>query len=358
MRYKNRQSTIQGTAIFMALLIIAIVATIAVLLMRIQQINIRRTQMLVTSEQAYLYAQGVVDWAKVQLAQDLQNPLPNSAWPIIMRPTNIPGDQGKVAAILQDAEGLFNLNNFSDTQTTTTSSTQTTAAATAAASAQQANTNENAEATENSDQDTPTTTGTQTTSPHTTGSSASAGSAVHIEKNRAVLNNLLDALNVEVTAEQKQNVVNGLIAWTSAGDPSMSVLDTYDQQYSRLNPPYRSPHAPMVGVSELRTVQGMTPQLYNALLPFIVALPETTSINTNRAPPLILQAMGLNKDSQNASASATGQTSTSSKYFLLRADVYLQDQHLVLFTLLFRKVNEQNPRMPQISMLWQSFGTM
>lgn len=342
MQSQTWRTKMQGTAIFMALLIIAIVATITVLLMRMQQMNIRRTQMLMTSEQSYLYAQGVVDWAKVQLQEDIQNPQANNTtWPIVMRPTNLPDGQGKVTAILQDAEGLFNINNFatqhkSDASTTAATSANTTTAATTTAGQPAA-----------------------TEAQSTTASSSSANSAVDTEKTRLIFNNLLEAIHIDLSPDQKQSLMGGLQAWTTAINPKINnTLDPYDQQYSRLNPPYRSPHSPMVSVSELRLIQGMTSQIYNALLPYIVALPENTQVNTKHAPSLLLQALGMNGDSQNASAQASGQTNNASKYFLLRADVFFGDQHMVLYSLLIRNLNQQNPKLTKVNMLWQSFGTV
>src|SRR5437867_4115623 len=105
----------QGTAIFMALLIVAIVSSLAIFLMRTQQIDIRRTQMMLTSEEAYLYAQGVTDWAITTLQTEIMNPKATTSWPLVLPPTPIANGQGKIAGTLFDAEGLFNLNNLAET---------------------------------------------------------------------------------------------------------------------------------------------------------------------------------------------------------------------------------------------------
>lgn len=336
--------SIQGTAIFMALLIIAIVATITVLLMRSQQIDIRRTQMLVTSEQAYLYAQGVIDWAKVQLFQDLQNPFPNDAWPIVMKPTDLPNGDGKIAAVLQDAEGLFNINNFLQ------KNQKQNASNTAAAAANANSANNTSANTATSESNTSTQQNSSTSETNTSSSSAS-----NAMQTKLLFTGLLSALNIQTTPEQ-ENMFGAINAWINSTNIVAGTMDQYDQEYSRANPPYRSPHSLMVSVSELRTVQGITPEIYNAISPYIVALPEQTSINTNHAPKIILQAMGRNADNQQSQTTSQGKS--SSKYFLLRADVYLQDQHLVLYTLLLREINPQNTNLPKIRMLWQSFGTV
>lgn len=352
MAHRSMSKKIQGTAIFMALLMIAIVAATTVLIMRTQQIDIRRTQMMLTAEQAYLYGQGIIDWAKATLIADLQNPQANNTvWPIVMPPTDLPDGQGKIAGILQDAQGLININNF-------------------------ANINQSTPASQSPQTTTPTA-GPNTTPPQTqpaanlaniantinkptmTSGSSSTTTSNYSQQTQMALSNLLGILGVQITPAQVKNLINAISGWENRSNPSPLIsMDAYDEQYSRANPPYRSPHAPMVGTSELRIVQGVTPNIYNALAPYLVALPINTSINTIHSPPQILQALGLNAQSQQQTSSASGPPGqNASQFFLLRADVFIQDQHVVLYALLQRQANPKAQQLPTISILWQSFGT-
>ncbi|MGI9286223.1 MAG: general secretion pathway protein GspK, partial [Pseudomonadales bacterium] len=65
-----------------------------------------------------------------------------------------------------------------------------------------------------------------------------------------------------------------------------------DDYYADLDIPYRAGNRPMLSASELRLVKGMTPELYQALLPHIVALPPGTAININTATVNVLRSMG------------------------------------------------------------------
>jgi general secretion pathway protein K len=47
---------------------------------------------------------------------------------------------------------------------------------------------------------------------------------------------------------------------------------------------------PMISVTELRGVNGVTESIYQRLAPFVSALPVGTPINLNSAPPVVLQA--------------------------------------------------------------------
>ncbi|GEM_PF-2871200 len=294
----------QGTAIFMALLIVAIVTSITVFIMRSQQIDIHRTEMMLTSDQAYLYTQGVIGWAKGAIQVNVQQRTPTHAapsWPLILPPTAIANGEGTIAGSLQDAEGLINLNNFAATLPTTNS----------------------------------------TNNPLPGNDTAT------------VLLKLLTILHMPVSQAQGQQLIQAITAWVSnPAKPGATYTDSYDAQYRQAIPPYQSPHAFMVSASELRMVSGITPQLYNALLPYITALPDQTSLNHQHAPLPIQQALGQQ------SSQGSQPTQSTNHYFLLRTDVYLRDQHLIVYTLLQTLGGSKPGQPPLITTLWQSFGTV
>lgn len=65
-----------------------------------------------------------------------------------------------------------------------------------------------------------------------------------------------------------------------------------DDVYLLLDPPYRAANHALVDVSELRLLQGFTPEVVAALLPHVTALPDiNTPINVNTATPAVLQAL-------------------------------------------------------------------
>jgi general secretion pathway protein K len=319
----------KGAAIFMALLIIAIVVTIAMALIRFQQFSIRQTQMMMTSQQSYLYAQGVEDWAIGALLEESQHPNTIKAWPLILPPTQIANRQGSISGILQDGQGLFNLNNFTALQ--------------------------------NNNKTTPNTAKSPLSQPQlfksgfltTYKETISMGTTTTITPFLA----LLKALNIQLSPEQQKNLINAITDWVSPSSNSSS--NVFDQHYRNLNPPYRSPHAPMASVSELRTVMGITPSIYNRLLPYIVALPNSTTLNVQNAPPLLQQALSSKTNGQETTQKNLSTLANLSPYYLLRTDVYLEDQHLILYTLIERNTNAETIKNTGqlFNIKWRSFGT-
>ncbi len=69
---------------------------------------------------------------------------------------------------------------------------------------------------------------------------------------------------------------------------SDSSLEHY---YAELPTPTRPAHRLLAHVSELKLVKGMTPAIYNALLPYIIALPQVTSINPETASAPVIASV-------------------------------------------------------------------
>lgn len=107
---------IRGSALIMALLIVALVALISTALMLRQQIDIYRTTQMISSEQAYMYAlnmqQQAIAFLTHQYATEQKSHTPSTRWPQTLTPESIPG--GKVSAIIWDAQGRYNINNLQD----------------------------------------------------------------------------------------------------------------------------------------------------------------------------------------------------------------------------------------------------
>jgi general secretion pathway protein K len=87
-------------------------------------------------------------------------------------------------------------------------------------------------------------------------------------------------------------LVPALVDWI---DPNINTTfpgGAEDDAYLLLDPPYRAANRPLADISELRLVQGFTPEVVAALLPHVTALPDdTTAINVNTATPEVLQAL-------------------------------------------------------------------
>ncbi len=85
-------------------------------------------------------------------------------------------------------------------------------------------------------------------------------------------------------------LVNVLIDWIDDDiDPSFPGAE--DDTYLLKSPPYRTANTRMADISELRLVEGYTPEVVAALLPHVCALPEETTINVNTATDAVLAAL-------------------------------------------------------------------
>ncbi|MDR3478884.1 MAG: type II secretion system minor pseudopilin GspK [Gammaproteobacteria bacterium] len=176
----------------------------------------------------------------------------------------------------------------------------------------------------------------------------------------------LDAINKIVVATRDWVLPN-----------NVTELESY---YQKQVPAYRAPHRPMVSISELRLVRGMTSTLYNHLLPYVTALPVMTLINVNNTSVPVLMSLSatltkesataiLNHFKQNPAITVQDfqnfdtvknnpipatQITVTSAYFLVKTNVTVGQQQTVIYTLLAR-VSKGNQ--PAITVLWQTKGT-
>ncbi|HQU14849.1 MAG: hypothetical protein B7Z66_03540 [Chromatiales bacterium 21-64-14] len=105
------------------------------------------------------------------------------------------------------------------------------------------------------------------------------------------------------------DLVQSVLDWI---DPDMQARfpgGAEDDYYLRLSPPYRAANQAMTSPTELILVAGYTPKIYQALAPFITALPGHTPINVNTAPALVLAMLvpGLSADDAKALVQARAQ---------------------------------------------------
>jgi general secretion pathway protein K len=82
-----------------------------------------------------------------------------------------------------------------------------------------------------------------------------------------------------------------LLDWIDADINTTFPGGAEDEAYLLMDPPYRAANRPLADISELRLVQGFTPEVMVALLPHVTALPADTAINVNTATPEVLQAL-------------------------------------------------------------------
>jgi general secretion pathway protein K len=279
----------------------------------------RRTTLLLRNTQAEFYAQGSIFWAEEALRANVerQKGKPNTLVDLIPIKSPVNEVNGyKIVSTIYDMQSRFNLNNLQKPEV------------------------------------------------------------------QADFKRLLQAVEPRITEQNAQEIALAVTDWVT---PAQAQTDN-SKYYLNLSPPYRAPHELMVSASELQLVKGMTPTLYHALQPYITALPKETLINAQTAPSPVLVTLAPTVTltvaktieqlrmqnpivSPEAFASldimknhhiSAEKITTTSNYFLLETDVTIENQHVLLYTLLERTTNandgKTNEGKAAFNILWQSKG--
>ncbi len=102
-----------GVALITALLIVALATAAGVAIATRQHVDIRRSENLLTTDQALLYARGGEAWAMAILARDRKdNDIDHLGEDWAKRVPPLPVDGGSVSGYIEDMQGRFNLNNL------------------------------------------------------------------------------------------------------------------------------------------------------------------------------------------------------------------------------------------------------
>lgn len=230
-----------GVALITALLVVAIATVAAVSMIWRQQIEFRRTQNLLRSDQAELHALGVEAWARGVLsrrpANNAQGPKIDSlsdAWAKALPPTNIPG--GQISGRVEDMQARFNINNLY-------------------------------------------------LEPN-----ADLGARTRRQYALAYFRRLLRTLRLD------EHVVPAIIDWMDADNQLTSPDGAEDYEYLGTTPSYRVANGRMTSITELRLVKGITEPIYEELAPYLCALPRATTINVNTASAPVLESLAVGID--------------------------------------------------------------
>ncbi len=103
----------KGVAAITAILVLAIAATAATTIAANYQLDMRRTENMINSSQAWAYAKGAEQWTQAILARDLENSSYDGLdedWAIELPPFELPG--GYIIGKIEDAQGKINLNSL------------------------------------------------------------------------------------------------------------------------------------------------------------------------------------------------------------------------------------------------------
>ena len=156
-------------------------------------------------------------------------------------------------------------------------------------------------------------------------------------------------------------------------DANPSPEGAEDDYYFSREPSHRVPNRPMASVSELRAVANVTPEIYQALAPWVTVWPQTpTTLNIHTAPAVLLRTINADKNLtplsetdgqslaeyreangftdideflesavfgaiQEQMAQTRALLGQSSRYFLLEAEVKVADRNMRLYSVLERR---------------------
>lgn len=189
---------------------------------------------------------------------------------------------------------------------------------------------------------------------------------------------LLQAAVPTMNQTEAATIADATANWVSSST-ALSNANQYLEIYRKMQPPYQAAYMRMVSPSEFRLVAHVTPEIYQKLFPYIIALPIATQININTASaPIIMSlAKGISATeadtfiaarlsigftnftelAQNSSYQKmhirSSKVTLSSQYFLAVATASTNDQRLVLYSLISR---QRIKHVWQTSVLWQTEG--
>lgn len=193
------------------------------------------------------------------------------------------------------------------------------------------------------------------------------------KKYKVVFLRLLEKKLPKLRPEQRQLIVDATSSWVHEYQPGKG-QEKWMEQYLLLKPPYLPSCQPMQSVSELRLISGLGEKNYQALLPFITALPETTPFNLNTMPQSLLAILGNGVSDEQAMEIIRmrgdrgfknlndankvliklhippEQITLESTYFLSVASVSLENLNLEVYVLLKRAKTNTQSDAPQFSM--------
>lgn len=292
----------RGVAVIVALVVLAISASLATSMLWDRNLDLRRTANILHLDQAREYALGAEAWSEQILARDAQHSRTDALgeqWATQL--PALPVEGGAITGRIEDMQGRFNLNNL------------------AAAAAG-------------------------------TGTAPRTGAQPALQQFRRLL----------VLLQINPDIASAVADWVDADSTPQLSGGAEDPYYAALDVPYLAANQPMASVSELLLVKGVTYTDYRRLLPYVTALPVTggaTPININTAPwPVIASlADGISAaEAQSIVASrgpngfqslppalatvrgAAAAAQFSSQFFRLTANVEIGSSRLTLYSLLER----------------------
>lgn len=245
----------RGVAVITAMLVVTIATVLAVELAWDTALDLRRTESLLSWDQARLYGYGAEAFASALLEDQLQDQ--SGDQDVYSREDDARAcqgfafeidDQGGMTGGVCDLQGRFNLNNLV--------------------------------------------------------TAAGKRDGLVVRQFRRLLE-AISAVDEEIDIDPATAdvIVESAADWIDP-DTTADYSGAEDDTYTSELPPYRAANFWFTSVSELRAVRGVTPEIYRAIAPYLAALPvvngQHTLVNVNTASVPVLMSLGDDITLQNA----------------------------------------------------------
>lgn len=249
----------RGTVLITVVLIAAFVIVLVVESIKTVKYQKQLSNNLIYRDQAYSYLMGMEELAKILLkrafeATDEDVVHLNQPW--AQDDITFPIDGGMMTATIRDMQSCFNLNSVTKPgqQETPTSGADNSGGGRTGGGLQPVSPNP---------------------APNPTGQGATTPG---LDSFTEIISN-----TVENTEIQPDELAIGLQDWIDEDIEPFDHRGAEDDYYLVMDPPYRTPNAPIAHISELITVKGFSAKMVNQLKPYICVLPdkEIDQINVN-----------------------------------------------------------------------------
>ncbi len=346
-----------GAALIIALMVFALAAALMVGLQRDFALQLQRSSNALLMEQGWAYLRGAEELAATALRYDADQDALREAprddltelWATQATPYAL-GEGGWLMGQLEDLQGRFNLNNL-------------------VLSANSNDANDGADRGDASDPNPEDDEEENTPAPPASGATAN-GEAARFTPSQVQFIRLLQSLEGVPVSQAQAMALTESISDFIDSDEQRRLEGAEAEAYRNANPGYLPANQPLASVSELRSVQGMTPELYQALAPFVTVWPqEGGKLNLLTAPLPVIRSLNIDGlleplsamdaqrlielratgDIQSVEdfladfAFVGGETSqlgdslmTHSEWFLLNASVEIADRELRLYSVMHR----------------------
>ncbi len=271
----------RGAALIIALMVFALAAALMVGLQRDFALQLQRSSNALLMEQGWAYLRGAEELAATALRYDADQDALKDAprddltelWATQATPYAL-GEGGWLMGQLEDLQGRFNLNNLTVSQS---ENDPDDAADQGDASNPQDNDDE--------DDGTP--------APPSGGATAN-GEPARFTPAQIQFIRLLQSLEGLAVSQTQAIALTEAITDFIDNDQQRRLEGAEAEAYRNTTPSYLPANQPLASVSELRSVQGMTPELYRALAPYVTVWPPLGGkLNLLTAPLPVMRSLNI-----------------------------------------------------------------